>query len=144
MWGFPGGSAGKESACNVGNMGLIPGLGRYPWRRDWLPTPVFCPGKFHKLYSPWHVKESDVTEQLSVSLRCGFHNFCPSFLPSCSCQFKEVAPLLLGLRGIVHDGKGRICYRGEAAGLEKDLTRFRAKTSQRLCVCVSRSVVSDS
>ena len=28
--GFPGGSAGKESACNVGNLGSIPGLGRSP------------------------------------------------------------------------------------------------------------------
>ena len=27
---FPGGSAGKESACNVGNLGSIPGLGRSP------------------------------------------------------------------------------------------------------------------
>ena len=27
-WGFPGGSAGKESACNEGELGLIPGLGR--------------------------------------------------------------------------------------------------------------------
>ena len=25
---FPGGSAGKESACNAGNLGLVPGLGR--------------------------------------------------------------------------------------------------------------------
>ena len=28
--GFSGGSAGKESACNVGDLGLIPGLGRSP------------------------------------------------------------------------------------------------------------------
>ena len=28
--GFPGGSAGKDSACNAGDLGLIPGLGRYP------------------------------------------------------------------------------------------------------------------
>ena len=28
--GFPCGSAGKESACNVGDLGLIPGLGRPP------------------------------------------------------------------------------------------------------------------
>ena len=28
--GFPGGSAGKESACNVGDLSSIPGLGRYP------------------------------------------------------------------------------------------------------------------
>ena len=28
--GFPGGSDGKEPACNRGDLGLIPGLGRYP------------------------------------------------------------------------------------------------------------------
>ena len=28
--GFPGGTAGKESSCNVGDLGLIPGLGRSP------------------------------------------------------------------------------------------------------------------
>ena len=28
--GFPGGSAGKESACNEGDLGSIPGLGRSP------------------------------------------------------------------------------------------------------------------
>ena len=30
FWGFPGGSAGKESACNSGDLGSIPGLGRCP------------------------------------------------------------------------------------------------------------------
>ena len=30
LHGFPGGSAGKESACSVGDLGLIPGLGRSP------------------------------------------------------------------------------------------------------------------
>ena len=30
MLGFPGGSAGKESACNVGDLGSIPRLGRSP------------------------------------------------------------------------------------------------------------------
>ena len=40
--GFPGGSAGKESACNAGDPGSVPGLGSsIPWRRDGLPTPVF-------------------------------------------------------------------------------------------------------
>ena len=34
-------SVGKESACNAGNLRLIPGSGRFPWRRDRLPTPVF-------------------------------------------------------------------------------------------------------
>ena len=27
--------------------------GKIPWRREWLPTPVFRPGEFHGLYSPW-------------------------------------------------------------------------------------------
>ena len=67
-WGFPCGSAGKESACNAGDLGLIPGLGRFPWRRERLPIPVFWPGELHRLYSPWGRKESDTTEWLSLSL----------------------------------------------------------------------------
>ena len=55
--GFPGGSYGKESACNAGDPGSIPGLGRSPG--EWLPTPVFLPGEFHGL---WGCKESDTTE----------------------------------------------------------------------------------
>ena len=42
-WGFPG----KESACSAEDLGLIPGLGRFPWRRKWQPTPVFLPGESH-------------------------------------------------------------------------------------------------
>ena len=38
-----------------------------PWRRERLPTPVFLPGEFHGLYSPWGCKELDKTEQLSLS-----------------------------------------------------------------------------
>ena len=45
--GFPGGSNSKESSCNAGDLGSIPGLRRSPWRREWQPTPVFLPGKFH-------------------------------------------------------------------------------------------------
>ena len=33
------------SAGNVRDMGSIPGLGRFPWRRAWQPTPVFLPGE---------------------------------------------------------------------------------------------------
>ena len=42
-------------------------VGKIPWRRERLPTPVFWPGEFHGLYSPWGHKESDTTEQLSLS-----------------------------------------------------------------------------
>ena len=37
----------KESACNVGDPGLIPSVRKIPWRREWLPTRVFLPGEFH-------------------------------------------------------------------------------------------------
>ena len=39
-------SADKKSACNAGDPGSIPGLGRLPWTRERLPTPVFWPGEF--------------------------------------------------------------------------------------------------
>ena len=65
---LPCDSAGKESACNVENLGSIPGLQRFPWRRERLLTPVFCPREFHGLYRPWGCKESDMTERLSLSL----------------------------------------------------------------------------
>ena len=44
-----------------------PWVGKIPWRRERLPTPVFWPGEFHGLYSPWGHKESDRTERLSLS-----------------------------------------------------------------------------
>ena len=39
-----------------------PWVGKIPWIRERLPTPVFWPGEFHGLYSPWGPKESDTTE----------------------------------------------------------------------------------
>ena len=54
--GFPCGSAGKESACNVGDLGSVPRLGRSPGVRERLPTPVFWPGEFHGLYRLWVTK----------------------------------------------------------------------------------------
>ena len=65
-----GASDGKESACNAGHPGSIPGLGRFLWRREWKPAPVLLPGEFHgqrslEGYSPWGGKESDTTEWLT-------------------------------------------------------------------------------
>ena len=53
--GYPGGSDGKESACNAGDPGSI------PWRRERLLTPVFLPGESHRqgsltCYGPWGPK----------------------------------------------------------------------------------------
>ena len=63
---FPASSNGKESACNAGDLGLIPGVRKIPWRKTWQPTPVFLPGKSHGQrslagYSPWSGKELDTT-----------------------------------------------------------------------------------
>ena len=61
--GFPGGSDGKESACNARDLGLIPGPGRSPGEGNGYP------GEFHRQrslvgYSPWGREESDTTERL--------------------------------------------------------------------------------
>ena len=45
--GFPGGSAGKESTCNVGDLGSIPVLGRSPWRREWLTHSSILAWRIH-------------------------------------------------------------------------------------------------
>ena len=65
--GFPGGLDGKESSCIAEEPGSVFGSGGIPWRREWLPTPVFLSGEFHgqrslEGYSP---KESNTTERLT-------------------------------------------------------------------------------
>ena len=40
--GFPGGSDGRESACNLGDPDLIPGLGRCPGEGN--GNPLYCSG----------------------------------------------------------------------------------------------------
>ena len=76
--GFPCGSAGKESACNAGDLGS---LGKIPRRREILPTPVFWPRVFHGLYSLCGCKELDTTEKLTL-LFSYLDSFYFFFLPS--------------------------------------------------------------
>ena len=65
--GFPGGLNGKESACNAGDLGSIPGLGRSlggghgnPLQYSYLENP---PGQRSLVgYSPWGLKGSETTE----------------------------------------------------------------------------------
>ena len=64
--GFPGSSDGKESACSVGDLGLIPGLGRSPGGGRGNPLQYSCLENPHGQrslagYSPWGRKESDTT-----------------------------------------------------------------------------------
>ena len=58
--GFLCGSAGKESSCNAGNLGSIPGLGRSPGEgKGYQNTPVFWPREFHGLYAKNWTRLSD-------------------------------------------------------------------------------------
>ena len=76
---FSGGSDGKESACNAGDRnaedpGSTPGLGRFPWKKEWQLVPVFLPGVFHGQrslmgYSLWHSRGLDTTEKLTTKKR---------------------------------------------------------------------------
>ena len=52
--------------------GFNPWCRKTPWRREWLPTPVFLHGEFHGQrsltgYSPWGRRESDMTECLKLN-----------------------------------------------------------------------------
>ena len=69
--GFPGRSVGKESTCNAGDLGLIPGLGRSPGGGHGNPPQYSCLENPHGQRSlvgcsSWGCKESDTTEQLST------------------------------------------------------------------------------
>ena len=69
--GFPGGSDGKESDCNAGDLGLIPGSGRSPGGghdNSLQYSRLENPHGQRSLagYSPWGCKESDMTEHLST------------------------------------------------------------------------------
>ena len=62
IWGFSGGSDGKEFACQEGNPGLIPGLGRCPGGGHGNPPQYSClknPHGWRSLagYSPWGCKD---------------------------------------------------------------------------------------
>ena len=60
LLGFPGGSAGKESSCNAGDLGLIPGLGRYPGEENSYPL------QYSGLENSMGLKKLGKTEQLSL------------------------------------------------------------------------------
>jgi len=70
--GFPGGSAGKETTCNVGDLGSIPELGRSLGGGRGNPLQYSCLENPHGQrspmgYSPWGHKESDTIEPLNTA-----------------------------------------------------------------------------
>ena len=74
--GFPGGSVGKESTHNAGDLGSIPGLGRSPGGGRGNSLQYSCLENPHGQrglvgYSPWGHKESEMTEPLSAAQHKG-------------------------------------------------------------------------
>ena len=65
--GFPCGSAGKESACNAGDLGLIPGLGRFPEEGKGYPSQYSGLRNSTGCIVHGGRRESDTTERLSLS-----------------------------------------------------------------------------
>ena len=68
---FPSGSGSKESACNAGDLGSNPGLGRSPGRGNDNPLQYSCLEDLHGQrslvgYSPGGHKELDTAESLST------------------------------------------------------------------------------
>ena len=101
--------SGEESACQCrkcSRHGFHPQVRKIPWHRNWQPTPVFLPGKFHGQrcmagYSPWDSKESDRTVWLTFT----FHffstdatnqshssNLQPSWWVLCICNSQAAHP----------------------------------------------------
>ena len=63
----------KNPPAKAGDLGSIPGSGRSPWRREWLPTPVFLPGESHgqrslEGCSPCGQKAVDMTKRLTCTI----------------------------------------------------------------------------
>ena len=78
LWCFPGGSAGKESTCNEGDLGLIPGLGKYPGEGKGYALQY--PGLENSMNCIDHgIEESDTNERLSLPLLTSIVSFlaCP-------------------------------------------------------------------
>ena len=91
--GFSGGSDSKESACNEGDLGLIPGSGRSPGGGNGNPLQYSCLVNLHEQrslagYSSWGRKESDMTEQLSTHINIHAQVFMEMLI----CVFGIKAP----------------------------------------------------
>ena len=98
--GFPGGSDGKGSACNAGDLGSISGSGRSPGEGNGHPLQYLCLEKSHGQRSlvgcsPWSHKESGMTGQLTLHFR------------------KLKQGLCINLRGWDEEGDGREFQKGE-------------------------------
>ena len=89
--GFPGGTRGEELTCQQRRRKRCrfdPRVGKIPWWRAWLPTPVVLPGEAHGQrslagYSPQGHTELDTTEETQHAFTDVFANASPSVKQPC-------------------------------------------------------------
>ena len=115
----------KNLFANTGDIrdaASTPGSGRFPWRREWLPTLLFLPGESHGQrmgYSPWGWKESDTTEREIPEFRVsqshlmntgqGSHDpVGQGIQPQRTCQRLEQLPEMLCICLNSRDGLGKM------------------------------------
>ena len=87
-----------ENLPAIGRPRFDPWVRKSTWRREWLPTPVFLPGEFHGQrnlvgYSPWGCKESDTTEELTLSLLnyvVDYSNYSCITKPRQNCEIIDI------------------------------------------------------
>ena len=90
-------SSDSKDCLQCRRPGFNPRVGKFPWRREWLPTPVFLPGKSHGErslvgYSPRGHKELDTTEWLIHT-----HTHTDTHTPCCTVEhFKVYLFLVVG------------------------------------------------
>jgi len=75
--GFPPGSVDKESTCNVGDLGSTPGLGRFPWKKVWQPSPKFLPGESLWTEEPGRLQSVGFQRAVSIASFFLFLNGIP-------------------------------------------------------------------
>ena len=118
--GLTGGASGKEPACQCRRLQRCrfdPWMGKIPWRRQWQPTPVFLPGKFHGQRclvdcSPWSHKESDTTECAHARVRTHTHTHTHTHTEQAFYQhFKVYLNCILVVWHVVHGSVLRKCLK---------------------------------
>ena len=105
---FPGGSVVENLPANAGDIEFDPWVGKIPWRKQWQPTPVFLPAKFHGWrsllgYSPWghktvrHHSSDWTTTTKSVYMSLFLSHFVPPspIPPAPTSSFSMTASLSL-------------------------------------------------
>ena len=130
--GFPGELSGKESACNAGDLGSIPGSERSPREGNGTPLQYSCLENPHGQrgladYSPWGRKELDMTEQLSRWLsgkestcQCRRHGFDPWFKKTPWSRKWQPRPVFLP--GKSHGQRSLMAYSSWGCKVRQDCT----------------------